>query len=44
MSEENFIKKYLEDFSNILKPNDEVINKIIKSKDLIIEAKKIKQK
>ena len=44
MSEENFIKKYLEDFSNILKPNDEVINKIIKSKDLIIEAKKNKKK
>tara|TARA_Y100001970_G_C14024726_1_gene745404 strand:+ start:248 stop:814 length:567 start_codon:yes stop_codon:yes gene_type:complete len=44
MSEKNFIKKYLEDFSNILKPNDEIINKIIESKDLIIEAKKNKAK
>ena len=40
MTDKNFVKKYLEDFSALVKPNEEIINKIIKVKDILVQAKK----
>ena len=40
MSDKNFTKKYLEDFSSLLKPNEELVEKIISVKDILINAKK----
>ena len=40
MSDDIFIKKYLDDFSELSKPNEEIIQKIIKTKNLLINAKK----
>tara|TARA_B110001454_G_C12610266_1_gene388387 strand:- start:45 stop:614 length:570 start_codon:yes stop_codon:yes gene_type:complete len=40
MSDKNFINKYLEDFSTLLKPNEELVNKILKTKDLLVNIKK----
>ena len=44
MSEKEFIQKYLNDFSILLKPNEKIIEKIIKTKNILIEANKKKQK
>ena len=40
MSDKNFIKKYLEDFSSLIRPNEQLVNKIISTKDSLIDAKK----
>ncbi len=40
MSDDIFIKKYLDDFSELSKPNEEIIQKIIKTKNLLINTKK----
>ena len=40
MSEKDFVEKYLKDFSAILKPNDQIIEKIISTKDVLINARK----
>ena len=40
MSDKDFIKKYLEDFSEIIKPNDETVEKIISVKDVLVNTKK----
>ena len=40
MSEKDFVKKYLEDFASLVKPNENIIEKIINTKDLLINAKK----
>ena len=40
MSDKNFIKKYLEDFSVLTKPNDELIEKILNVKNILLETKK----
>ena len=40
MSDKNFIKKYLEDFSSLIKPSEEIIEKIISSKNILVKAKK----
>ena len=40
MIDKNFVKKYLEDFSALVKPNEEIVEKIIKVKDILIQAKK----
>ena len=39
MSDKDFVKKYLEDFSTLIKPDAEIIEKIIKVKDIMIDAK-----
>ena len=39
MSDKNFVNKYLNEFSSLLKPNDEIINKIINVKSILLEAK-----
>tara|TARA_Y100000590_G_scaffold464443_1_gene633906 strand:- start:2179 stop:2745 length:567 start_codon:yes stop_codon:yes gene_type:complete len=40
MSDKEFIKKYLEDFSSLIKPNEEIIKKIINTKDILIASQK----
>ena len=40
MSEKDFVKKYLEDFSNLIKPNEDITAKIIETKNILINAKK----
>jgi D-sedoheptulose 7-phosphate isomerase len=44
MSEKNFVDKYLEDFSSLIKPNPEVIEKIVKVKNIIVENNKNNKK
>ena len=40
MSDKEFVKKYLEDFSTLVKPNAEIIEKINIIKNILIETKK----
>ena len=40
MSDKNFVKTYLEDFSALVKPNDQIVEKIISAKNILIQAKK----
>ena len=40
MSDKDFVKKYLEDFSVLIKGNNEIIDKIINVKDILISSKK----
>ena len=40
MSDKEFVKKYLEDFSALAKPDEEIIEKINKIKDILIDTKK----
>ena len=44
MSEKNFIKEYLEDFSSLVKPNVEIVEKIVKVKNILIENNKNNKK
>ena len=44
MSEKKFVKEYLEDFSSLLKPNEEIVSKIISTRDIIISVKKNNKK
>ena len=39
MSDKDFIKKYLEDFSSLVKSNDQIVEKIIKTKDVFLKSK-----
>ena len=39
MSDENFVKEYLEDFSSLIKPTVAIIKKIINVKDILVKAK-----
>jgi len=40
MSDRDFINKYLEDFHSLLKPREDIVAKIIKVKDILVETKK----
>ena len=40
MTDKEFVKKYLEDFSTLVKPNGEIIEKINTIKNILIETKK----
>ena len=40
MSDKVFVKAYLEDFSALVKPNDQIVEKIINAKDTLIRTKK----
>ena len=42
--ERDFVKKYLEDFSNLVKPNKDISEKIIKVKNILIETNKKNKK
>tara|TARA_B100001123_G_scaffold402429_1_gene490012 strand:- start:237 stop:806 length:570 start_codon:yes stop_codon:yes gene_type:complete len=39
MSDKDFVKAYLEDFSDLIKPNEQLIKKIISAKDIIADVK-----
>ena len=39
MSVKDFVKVYLEDFSALVKPNDQIVEKIINAKNTLIQAK-----
>ena len=40
MSDKNFIKSYLKDFAALVEPNDQIVDKIINTKDILLKAKK----
>ena len=40
MSDKDFAKAYLEDFSALVKPNDQIMEKIINAKNTLVQAKK----
>ena len=40
MPDKDFIKEYLNDFSDLLKPDDQIVKKIIEVKDLLVQVKK----
>ena len=44
MSDKEFIQKYLNDFSSLVKPSDNITEKINKSKNILIEANKNNKK
>ena len=44
MSEKDFINKYLEDFSTIIKPNNDIVTKIISVRDVMVSVQKSKNK
>ena len=44
MSDHQFIKSYLNDFSDLLKPNEELIEKLIQVRDLLLEVNKNNKK
>ena len=41
MPDKDFVKEYLEDFSSLVKPNDQIVEKIISARDILVQAKKI---
>ena len=44
MSEKDFVQKYLEDFSVLVKPNEDITGKIIKVKNILVETNKKNKK
>ena len=40
MSDKDFIKEYLEDFSSLVKPSDQIVEKIISARNILVQAKK----
>ena len=40
MPDKDFVKQYLDDFSSLVKPNEDLLNKIITAKDVLLKAKK----
>jgi len=39
MADNQFLKSYLEDFSNLIKPDDDLIKSLIHIRDLLLEVK-----
>ena len=44
MSDKDFVKKYLDDFSNLVKPKEDIAEKIIRVKNILVETNKKKSK
>ena len=44
MSDKKFVNNYLKDFSSLLQPNENIVNKIISVRDVLIGAKQNKKK
>ena len=44
MSDKDFVTKYLKGFSSLIKSNNDIINKIIKVRDILIGIKKNNKK
>ena len=40
MSDIDFVNKYLKDFSSLLKPNHDLVNKIISTRDILVSTHK----
>ena len=40
MTDKDFVNKYLKDFSLLSGPNEEIVDKIIKTRDILVNAKK----
>ena len=40
MSDKDFVNTYLKDFSSLIKPNEDIVNKIIQVRDVLVAAKK----
>ena len=40
MSDTNFVKNYLNDFSSSLKPSDELVKKLVEAKEILLNVKK----
>ena len=40
MSDIDFVNKYLKDFSSLLKPNNDLVNKIIRTRDILVSTHK----
>ena len=40
MSDKDFVKKYLEDFSSLIQPNEVIMEKIINARDILVNSKK----
>ena len=38
MSDKDFVKEYLEDFSSLVKHNDKIVEKIISLRDILVQA------
>ena len=44
MSDYQFIKSYIEDISDLLRPNEELIEKLVKVRNLLLEVRKNNKK
>ena len=44
MSEKDFVNKYLEDFSALIKPNKNIVSKIMNVRDIMLDVQKNKKK
>ncbi len=44
MADNQFLKSYLEDLSNLLKPNDDLIKSLIRIRDLLLQVQSLKKK
>ena len=44
MSDKDFVSNYLDDFSSLLKSNENLVNKLIEVKEILIDVKKNKSK
>ena len=40
MSEKDFVRSYLKDFSSLLSPSEELVEKLVQTKEILIKAKK----
>ena len=43
MSDIDFVNKYLKDFSSLLEPNKDLVDKIISTRDILVNTNKKKQ-
>ena len=44
MSDKDFVSNYLDDFSSLLKSNEDLVNKLIEVKEILLDVKKNKSK
>jgi Phosphoheptose isomerase len=44
MSDKDFVSNYLDDFSSLLKSNENLVNKLIEVKEILLDVKKNKSK
>ena len=44
MSDKDFVSNYLDDFSSLLKSNEDLVNKLVEVKEILLDVKKNKSK